>query len=156
MTSEHAAGRGGDRTPLARLIGTRFIAGGVVSRADGGILISTAGGVLISTAGGSLAAPAATQSQETGTAADTADWLTGELDGGLLHFPDTGEGEYDDYGMSLDVLLAYQAADRAPEARTAIIDAIADHINDYRSSLDDQYGASVHSGSPTQCVTPIS
>ena len=152
MTSEHAAGRGGDRTPLARLIGTLCIAGGVLISAAGGILISTAGGILISTAGGSLAAPAAAQSQETGTAADTADWLTGELDGGLLHFPDTGEGEYDDYGMSLDVLLALQAADRAPEARTAIIDAIADHINEYSSSPDDQNGDSVYAGSTAKAV----
>src|SRR5699024_3424029 len=144
MTSEHAAGRGGDRTPLARLIGTLCIAGGV--------LISAAGGILISTAGGSLVTPAAAQSQETGAAADTAEWLTGELDGGLLHLPDTGEGEYDDYGMSLDVLFALQAADQAPEARTAIIDAIADHIDEYSSSPDDQNGNSVYAGSTAKAV----
>src|SRR5699024_9134345 len=144
MTSEHATRRGGVRTPLARLIGTLCIAGGVV--------MSAAGGILVSTAADSLATPAAAQSQDTGTAADTADWLADELEGGLLHFPDTGEGEYDDYGMSLDVLFALQAADQAPEARTAIIDAIADHIDEYSSMPDDRNGNTVYAGPTAKAV----
>lgn len=144
--------RGGGRT--AGLIAALCHAGGIVLGIAGGILLS--GGMVLSPAAGMVSTPAAAQSQDgdtdTEAVGDTAQWLSGELTGGLLHFPDTGDGEYDDYGMSLDVLFSLQAADQAPDVRTAIIDAVADHINEYSSSPDDQGGDSVYAGSTAKAV----
>src|SRR5699024_8007175 len=83
---------------------------------------------------------------------NAAQWLSDEVNNGLLHFPDTGNGEYDDVGMSLDVLLALQAAEQAPKTRTAIIDAAAKHINEYSSSPTDQGGDSVYAGSTAKAI----
>ncbi len=64
-------------------------------------------------------------------ATSSGTWLAGELTDGLLHYPDTGFGAYDDYGLSIDAALALAATDQRPAAVTAVSDAIAGALNSY-------------------------
>ena len=58
-------------------------------------------------------------------------WLAGELTDGLLHYPDTGFGAYDDYGLSIDAALALAATAQRPGKVTQVSDAIAGELTNY-------------------------
>jgi hypothetical protein len=60
-----------------------------------------------------------------------AGWLEGQLTGGLLHYPDTGFGAYDDYGLSIDAGLSLDAIGGHGTAVTAIRAAVAGAVNHY-------------------------
>ncbi|MCW2749881.1 MAG: hypothetical protein JWR83_991 [Aeromicrobium sp.] len=51
-------------------------------------------------------------------------WLGDQLTNGLVHYPDTGFGAYDDYGLSIDVYLALHTLDTRASTATSIIDAL--------------------------------
>lgn len=58
-----------------------------------------------------------------------ATWLEGQLTNGLLHYPDTGFGEYDDYGLSIDAGLSLASVGGHSTAVTAVRTAIATAVS---------------------------
>jgi hypothetical protein len=65
-----------------------------------------------------------------------ATWLEGELTSGLMHYPDTGFGAYDDYGLSIDAGLSLDAVGGYGTTVTTIRDAVAGAINHYITGED--------------------
>jgi hypothetical protein len=56
----------------------------------------------LAVSGLTLVAPAANAATDTRPETIGATWLVGQLTNGLFHYPDTGFGAYDDYGLSID------------------------------------------------------
>jgi hypothetical protein len=73
--------------------------------------------------------PADAITYDPGPANQAANWLAGELDGGLMH--NNNFGGFDDYGLTLDAGVALaQVGGHAPDVQD-IKDAMAGHVNDY-------------------------
>jgi hypothetical protein len=66
-----------------------------------------------------------------------ADWLTGQLTNGLLHYPDTGFGAYDDYGLSIDAGLSLDAIGGHDSTVAAIADGVAPHVTTSYAQSDE-------------------
>lgn len=62
------------------------------------------------------------------SATDAGTWLAGQLTGGLIHNDQYG---FDDYGLTLDVLMALQEADTQGPKQGAIVSAIGANIKQY-------------------------
>ncbi len=62
----------------------------------------------------------------------TERWLNKQLTNGLVH---NNEFDYDDYGLSIDVGLAFRALDEKKQART-VRKAIAKHVDSYTTGVD--------------------
>ncbi len=60
-----------------------------------------------------------------------ATWMAGELEEGLLRYPDTGFGAYDDFGLSIDVALALAAVDQRPVQQQEVGAAVASGLESY-------------------------
>lgn len=69
-----------------------------------------------------------------------ATWLEGQLTNGLLHYPDTGFGAYDDYGLSIDVGLSLAAIGGHDTAVTAVRNAIATAVGGGHYIAGDEFG----------------
>lgn len=109
--------------------------------------MSTIIAILVLCASVSIAGPAAADNGDDSEPVDmAAEWMGTSLDAGLMHFPDTGNGEFDDYGMSLDVFLALDAADVDADSRSSIIDSVSAQMDEYTSNPDDKDGKSVYAG----------
>lgn len=63
------------------------------------------------------------------SATQAGSWLAGELSDGLIHNPNFGG--FDDYGLSLDVLMALQEADTQGAKQDAIVSAMRKNIKAY-------------------------
>lgn len=79
-------------------------------------------------AGTPSATPAAGQESPEATAA--ADWLTGQLEDGLLSYQ-TEYGPFTDYGMSIDAALALTRTGGHDDEVTAVADAVAGGLSGY-------------------------
>lgn len=125
---------------------------GAAVMAAGALVIGLIIGSVVGGGMAPAAATAAADDPDDDPVAQASAWLATSLDAGLMHFPDTGDGEYDDYGMSLDVYLGLKAADAEPEKQKQIMDAVAAHIDEYVSSSADQDGAAVYAGSTAKAI----
>lgn len=74
-----------------------------------------------------VASPA--QAAVSPSATDSGKWLAGQLTNGLIHNPNFGG--FDDYGLTLDTLMALQEADTQGPAQGAIVSAMSDKIKSY-------------------------
>lgn len=72
-------------------------------------------------------APAATGDP----ASSSAGWLAGQLTNGVIH---NAQYDFDDYGLSLDVLFALKQLDAQPSQRRAVLDALANNPERYISA----------------------
>lgn len=88
----------------------------------------------------SLAAPAQAADTDTRPATIGASWLEGQLTNGLLHYPDTGFGAYDDYGLTIDGGLSLAALGGHDTAVTAIRTAIATAVGAGHYISGDEFG----------------
>lgn len=96
-------------------------------RAIGAATLLTLGG-LAAVGGPAQAAPA-----DPRPAAQGADWLAGQLSGGLMHNVQYG---FDDYGLSIDTALALQAVGGHDDTVTSVGQAIRAHYYSYTSGAD--------------------
>ena len=69
-----------------------------------------------------------------------ATWLEGQLTNGLLHYPDTGFGAYDDYGLSIDAGLSLHAVGGHDTAVTDVRNAIATAVGAGHYISGDEFG----------------
>jgi hypothetical protein len=60
-----------------------------------------------------------------------ATWLAGQLKAGLMHYPDTGFGAYDDYGLSIDTAFALKSVGGHDQEVASVTTAIANNLNKY-------------------------
>lgn len=74
-----------------------------------------------------VASPA--QAAVSPSATDSGTWLAGQLTNGLMHNPNFGG--FDDYGLTLDTLMALQEADTRGPAQNAIVTAMSKNIKNY-------------------------
>jgi hypothetical protein len=77
-----------------------------------------------------------------------ADWLTGQLTGGVVH---NDPFDFDDYGLTIDVALGLAGAGGQDARVAAVAGAVADHVESYTTGVD--YGSSdVYAGATAKAL----
>jgi hypothetical protein len=91
------------------------------------------------------AAPAvAAPTFDPGPRRDGATWLSGQLTDGLVH---NDQFDFDDYGLSIDVALALDAAGQKPKVVQSIVRGIARHVDAYTT-----FGSNVYAGATAKAL----
>ncbi|MGO4258398.1 hypothetical protein [Marmoricola sp. RAF53] len=91
-----------------------------------GALVASAA---LAVSGVTLLTGAPAQAAVPGSAEAASTWLVGQLTNGLMHYPDTGFGAYDDHGLSIDAAFSLQAIGGHDSTVTEVKDAIADSVS---------------------------
>ena len=77
-----------------------------------------------------------------------ADWLAGQLTGGLVH---NDQYAFDDYGLTIDVALGLAAAGGQDTRVATVAGAVADHVESYTTGVD--FGSSdVYAGATAKAL----
>ncbi len=71
------------------------------------------------------------------------DWMAGQLTDGLLQYPDTGFGEYVDYGLTLDYVVAFKDLRTKAPVRAQIMAAVEPVAGSYVGSGGESYAGSL-------------
>ncbi|HET7430106.1 MAG TPA: hypothetical protein VFJ89_01260 [Nocardioides sp.] len=87
---------------------------------------------LVGTAGSAQAA--------TTPAGHASDWLAGQLHHGVIH---NGQYDFDDYGLTSDVVLALTATGFHPDAVAQARTALAKHVTDYTGPKKERYAGAL-------------
>jgi hypothetical protein len=87
-------------------------------------------------AGAGFSAPASAAVSPQSKAA--VDWIAGELDNGIVH---NEQFDFDDIGLTLDVLLGYHELKARPAVRELVVDAVEQHADAYVGTGTESYAA---------------
>ncbi|MBF4769153.1 hypothetical protein ISU10_15400 [Nocardioides agariphilus] len=107
-----------------------------ISRPLAAVVAATAAATLVA----GLASPAGAVTYDRRPAFAGGGWLSGQLTDGAVH---NQEFDFDDYGLTIDVALALDAAGQRPAVVQQIVTRVANDVSSYIGYMDDRYAGNL-------------